>query len=61
VYLACGEGLEAAAHFANAAAALKATKLGAQAGLPRREEVLRLLRRLEEDAPDNQAEVSRQA
>jgi sugar/nucleoside kinase (ribokinase family) len=44
VYLACGEGLEAAAHFANAAAALKATKLGAQAGLPRREEVLRLLR-----------------
>lgn len=43
VCIARGEDVVAAAHFANAAAALKTTKLGAQAGLPRREEVDRLL------------------
>ena len=42
--LSRGEGLAQAARFANAAAALKTTKLGAQAGLPRREEVEHLLR-----------------
>jgi ribokinase len=43
VCVARGEDLGAAARFANAAAALKTTKLGAQAGLPRREEVGRIL------------------
>jgi ribokinase len=43
VCLARGEDLAAAVRFANAAAALKATKLGAQAGLPRRDEVDRLV------------------
>lgn len=44
VWLGKGEGLARAARFANAAAALKTTKLGAQAGLPRRDEVERLAR-----------------
>jgi ribokinase len=43
VCIAKGEDLASAARFANTAAALKTTRLGAQAGLPRREEVLRLL------------------
>lgn len=43
VCIARGQELTSAARFANAAAALKTTKLGAQAGLPRREEVGRLL------------------
>jgi ribokinase len=41
--LAEGQPLAEAAAFGNAAAALATTKLGAQAGLPRRDEVLRLL------------------
>jgi ribokinase len=45
VCVARGDRLEVAARFAHAAAALKTTKLGAQAGLPRREEVSRLLSR----------------
>jgi ribokinase len=44
VALAEGQPLPAAARFANAAAALKTTRLGAQAGLPRRSAVLALLR-----------------
>lgn len=44
VWLGSGEGLARAARFANAAAALKTTRLGAQAGLPRREEVEQLAR-----------------
>ena len=48
VCIANGEDLASAARFANAAAALKTTRLGAQAGLPRREEVLRLLSRSEQ-------------
>ncbi len=44
VCLARGEGLLHAARFANVAAAMKTTKLGAQAGLPRREEVEQLAR-----------------
>jgi ribokinase len=43
VCIAGGEALASAARFASAAAALKTTKLGAQAGLPRREEISRLL------------------
>lgn len=50
VSIAKGEDLADAAHFANAAAALKTTKLGAQAGLPHREEVLNLLARFEPSA-----------
>ena len=42
VALAEGRSLPAAARFANAAAALKTTRLGAQAGLPHRQEVLAL-------------------
>jgi ribokinase len=42
--LARGEGLAYGARFANAAAALKTTRLGAQAGLPQRAEVEQLLR-----------------
>lgn len=45
VCLACGKDLFEAARFASAAAALKTTKLGAQAGLPRREAVEELLLR----------------
>jgi ribokinase len=41
--LALGEDLFVAARFANAAAALATTKFGAQAGLPRRHQVLELL------------------
>jgi len=41
--LALGEDLFVAARFANAAAALATTRVGAQAGLPRRHEVLELL------------------
>ena len=44
-YLARGRTLVEAATFANAAAALKTTKVGAQAGLPREEEILALLGR----------------
>jgi ribokinase len=44
-YLARGRTLVDAATFANAAAALKTTKMGAQAGLPREEEILALLGR----------------
>ena len=44
-YLARGRTLVEAASFANAAAALKTTKVGAQAGLPREEEILALLGR----------------
>jgi ribokinase len=47
VCIAKGEGLPSAVRFASAAAALKTTRLGAQAGLPRREEVLRLLSQAE--------------
>jgi ribokinase len=47
VCIANGKDLPSATRFANAAAALKATRLGAQAGLPRREEVLGLLSRSE--------------
>ena len=43
VMLAEGRPLEEAGPFANAAAALKTTAVGAQAGLPRRDAVLRLL------------------
>jgi len=42
VALAEGQSLSDACRFANAAAALKTTRLGAQAGLPRRKEVLAL-------------------
>jgi ribokinase len=45
VALASGEPLATAARFANAAAALTTTKLGAQAALPRKAEVLELLSR----------------
>jgi ribokinase len=45
VALAEGQPLSAAGAFANAAAALKTTRLGAQAGLPHREAVLALMRR----------------
>lgn len=41
--LAHGDDLPHAARFANAAAALTTTRLGAQAAMPRRDEVLRLL------------------
>jgi len=44
--LAKGQPLPAAALFANAAAALKTTRVGAQAGLPHRRDVLELLRKL---------------
>lgn len=50
VCLANGEDLASAARFANAAAALKATKLGAQAGMATREEVLELLSRMDGSA-----------
>jgi ribokinase len=43
--LAEGRALSEAVRFAHAAAALKITKLGAQAGLPRRDEVLGMLPR----------------
>ncbi len=43
VMLAQGRSLAEAADFANAAAALATTKVGAQAALPRREEVEALL------------------
>ncbi len=43
VALSEGWDWEQAGHFANAAAALKTTKLGAQAGLPRREDVMAML------------------
>jgi ribokinase len=43
VCLSRGDDLPRAARFASAAAALKATRLGPQAGLPRREEVLQML------------------
>jgi ribokinase len=43
VMLAEGRPLEEAGPFANAAAALATTKVGAQAGLPRRDAVLKLL------------------
>jgi ribokinase len=43
--LARGRTLVEAATFANAAAALKTTKMGAQAGLPREEEILALIAR----------------
>jgi ribokinase len=45
--LAGGQDLANAAHFAHAAAALATTKLGAQASLPRRSEVLELLELLD--------------
>jgi ribokinase len=45
VQLAEGRSLEEAGPFASAAAALTTTKLGAQAALPRRDEVVQLLRR----------------
>jgi ribokinase len=44
VAMAEGHPLPAAAQFANAAAALKTTRVGAQAGLPRRKAVLALAR-----------------
>lgn len=44
VAMAEGQPLPAAARFANAAAALKTTRVGAQAGLPRRKAVLALAR-----------------
>ena len=47
VSIAKGDDLATAAHFANAAAALKTTKLGAQPGLLQRDEVLNLLARFE--------------
>ncbi len=50
VALSEGWELEEAGHFASAAAALKTTKLGAQAGLPRREDVMSLLERMKEKA-----------
>ena len=50
VTLAEGRTLSEAATFANAAAALKTTKLGAQAGLPQRKEVVALLIQVESDA-----------
>lgn len=43
VALAEGQGLEASIRFANAAAALSVRKMGAQAGMPTREEVRQLL------------------
>jgi ribokinase len=43
VCIARGEDLPSAVRFAHAAAALKTTRLGAQAGLPKRDEVERLL------------------
>lgn len=43
VALAEGEPIESAVHFANAAAAISVTRLGAQPSVPRREEILRLL------------------
>jgi ribokinase len=46
VALAEGQAFENAGIFASAAAALATTKVGAQAGLPRRREVLTLMRRL---------------
>jgi ribokinase len=48
VCIAKGEDLARAARFANAAAALKTTRLGAQAGLPLRHDVLRLISRSEQ-------------
>jgi ribokinase len=42
--LAAGDDLADAAQFANAAAALSTTRFGAQTGLPRRDEVVALLR-----------------
>lgn len=45
VALAAGEPLEAAAHFANAAAAVSVTRAGAQSSAPSRPEVEALLRR----------------
>ena len=44
VAMAEGQPLSAAAQFANAAAALKTTRVGAQAGLPKRKAVLALAR-----------------
>jgi ribokinase len=49
VMIANGRTLEEAGPFASAAAALATTKLGAQAALPRREEVLALLARGEQE------------
>lgn len=46
VELARSQSLEDAARFASAAAALSTTQLGAQAGLPRRNDVFALLERL---------------
>jgi ribokinase len=43
VALAEGRSVEVAAHFASAAAALATTKIGAQAGLPRRDAILKLI------------------
>lgn len=45
VALAEGKSVAEAGRFANAAAALKTTVLGAQAGLPKREDVLNLLKK----------------
>ena len=45
VALAGGDDWERAGRFASAAAALKTTRLGAQAGLPARDEVLALMER----------------
>jgi ribokinase len=53
VCLSQGQALQEAAMFANAAAAFATTKVGAQAGLPRREDVQRLL---DQTAPRRQAE-----
>lgn len=47
VALAEGRSLIEAGSWANAAAALKTTRLGAQAGLPRREEVVALLAQIQ--------------
>lgn len=44
VALAEGKGLEEAVRFANAAAALSVTKLGAQPSIPKREEIERLIK-----------------
>jgi ribokinase len=49
VMIADGRTLEEAGPFASAAAALATTKLGAQAALPRREEVLALMARGEQE------------
>ncbi len=53
VALAEGRNFQQAGMFANAAAALATTKLGAQPALPRRPQVLALLKRQGEGLPSS--------